>query len=62
MTAEYLTPSEVKDRLRLKSVDTLSHWRNRRQGPPFCKFGSRVLYPATELIEWERGQLVETRG
>jgi hypothetical protein len=64
MTApEYhLTPEEVRARLRLKTADTLAHWRNKRKGPPFRKFGSRVLYPLDALIEWERKQTVETRA
>ncbi|WP_426271536.1 helix-turn-helix domain-containing protein [Dyella kyungheensis] len=63
MTApEYLTPEEVRDRLRLRSAETLAHWRNKRKGPPFRKFGSRVLYPIEALLDWERKQTVETRA
>jgi hypothetical protein len=60
MTSLHLTPKEVADRLRLKSIETLAHWRNKRRGPPFRKFGSRVLYPLDLLGEWERQQTVET--
>lgn len=62
MSVLHLTPEEVRDRLRLKTAYTLATWRNKRKGPPFCKFGSRVLYPADLLAEWEKKQLVETRG
>lgn len=62
MTPEYLTPEEVATRLRLKTPETLAHWRNQRRGPPFRKFGSRVLYPMDQLLEWERRQTVETKG
>ena len=61
MTSMHLTPREVADRLRLKSIDTLAHWRNKRRGPPFAKFGSRVLYPLDQLVEWERRQIIETK-
>lgn len=60
MTPAYYTPEEVRDRLRLKSLYTLANWRNRRVGPPFRKFGSRVLYPADLLEQWEKDQTVET--
>ena len=60
MTSMHLTPKEVADRLRLNSVQTLANWRNKRLGPPFAKFGSRVLYPLDLLEEWERKQTVET--
>jgi len=63
MTApEYFTPEEVSLRLRLKSVRTLENWRQRRVGPPYRKFGSRVLYPIEALLDWERKQTVETRA
>lgn len=60
MTPAYFTPEEVRDRLRLKSLYTLANWRNKRTGPPFRKFGSRVLYPVELLEQWEREQTVET--
>lgn len=60
MTPEYLTPEEVADRLRHDSTSTLANWRNRRVGPPFRKFGRRVLYPLDLLEQWERAQTVET--
>lgn len=57
----HLTPEEVAARLRLK-VKTLEGWRNRRKGPPYQKFGKRVLYPLDKLEAWEKDQLVQTRG
>lgn len=55
-----LTEAEAAERLRLKPK-TLEGWRNRRKGPPYFKFGKRVLYPLDRLIEWEKSTLVETR-
>lgn len=56
----HLTTEEVAARLRLKSPQTLRAWRRLRKGPPFRKFGSRVLYPEDKLAEWERRQEVTT--
>lgn len=55
-----LTPEEAAARLRMEPK-TLANWRNKRKGPAFFKFGSRVLYPLDRLEEWERKQIVETR-
>ena len=54
-----LTPQETADRLRMETK-TLANWRNKRKGPPFRKFGSKVLYPLDLLEQWERDQTVET--
>lgn len=56
-----LTPIEAAARLRLEPK-TLANWRNKRVGPPFRKFGRRVLYPLDLLELWERQQTVETKG
>lgn len=56
-----LTPEEVSARWKgTIKVRTLTGWRNKRKGPPFVKFGSRVLYPLDRLVEWEKKQTVET--
>ena len=55
-----LTPEETSTRLRIP-VKTLANWRNKRIGPPYRKFGQRVLYPLDLLTEWEKKQTVETR-
>lgn len=56
-----LTSEETAERLRV-SLRTLEGWRNRRQGPPFRKFGRRVLYPMDLLEQWEQEQTKETRS
>lgn len=53
----HLTPGEVSERLRT-AEQTLAHWRNKRIGPPFLKFGKRVLYPLMELQAWEKKRMV----
>jgi predicted site-specific integrase-resolvase len=53
-----LTPVEVADRLRV-SVGTLANWRCRGEGPKFAKFGSRVLYPLSEVERYEKRQVVQ---
>lgn len=55
-----LTPKEAADKLRLEPK-TLANWRNKRRGPPFRKFGRKVLYPLDLLEQWEAQQTVETR-
>lgn len=57
-----LTPEQLAKRWAgAVTVNTLACWRNRRQGPPFRKFGRKVLYPLDLLEQWERDQTVETR-
>jgi hypothetical protein len=48
-----LTPQEAADRLRA-APQTLAHWRNQRKGPPYIKFGRKILYPLEQLVEWEK--------
>ena len=31
---------------------TLANWRNRREGPPYCKIGRRVMYRLPDLDRW----------
>lgn len=57
-----LTPAEVSARWKNQiKVQTLTGWRNKRKGPPFRKFGSKVLYPLDLLEQWEQKQTVETK-
>ncbi|MFC5437118.1 DNA-binding protein [Rhodanobacter umsongensis] len=62
MTVLHLTPDDLSARWQgTIKVQTLTGWRNKRKGPPFVKFGSRVLYPLDRLEEWEKKHTVETR-
>lgn len=54
-----LTPEEASERLRIP-LKTLANWRNKRIGPPFRKFGRRVLYPLDQLERWEAEQTIST--
>lgn len=61
MTPTHLTPTELVARWKgVVKAQTLAHWRNKRQGPPYEKFGKAVLYPIAELEAWEAKQRVET--
>jgi len=51
----YLTTSEAAGRLHL-TKKTLETWRFERRGPPYRKFGRKVLYHVEELDEWARAQ------
>lgn len=31
---------------------TLSQWRHRGEGPPYVRYGNRVLYRGSELNAW----------
>jgi len=53
--AVFLTPSEAAELLRLSSI-TLGRWRGEGSGPPFRKFGRRVLYAHADLLAWAEAQ------
>jgi len=48
---KYLTSKEAAELLRTK-VGTLANKRVKGEGPPFVKFGSKVLYEAEVLHAW----------
>lgn len=51
---KYLKASEIVKRWENSiSSGTLANWRCQGKGPPFVKFGSKVLYPVKELEAWE---------
>jgi hypothetical protein len=54
----FLTAREAAALLRLSEI-TLSRWRIEGSGPPFLKFGRRVLYDHMELLAWAK---LQTRG
>jgi predicted site-specific integrase-resolvase len=54
-----LNTKEASERLRIPEK-TLANWRNKRIGPPFRKFGRRVLYPLDQLERWEAEQTIPT--
>jgi hypothetical protein len=51
----FLTVPEAAAFLRV-AVATLSRWRVAGDGPPFRKFGRRVLYAQHDLIDWANRQ------
>lgn len=55
--AEYLAPAQLRDRLQgVVTLKTLANWRCQGKGPPFRKFGHRILYPVAEVVAWEATQ------
>lgn len=42
----------------LATRGTLSQWRHRGEGPPYVKFGNRVLYRGDDLNRWIDSHLV----
>jgi hypothetical protein len=51
----FLTVREAAALLRLSEI-TLCHWRIEGSGPPFRKFGRRVVYEHSDLITWTEAQ------
>jgi predicted DNA-binding transcriptional regulator AlpA len=51
----FLTVSEVAALLRL-SVITICRWRISGTGPPFRKFGRRVVYGRADILAWAAEQ------
>jgi excisionase family DNA binding protein len=51
----FLTVSEAAALLRLSEI-TLGRWRIEGSGPPFRKFGRRVLYARADLDAWADAQ------
>lgn len=51
----YVTPQQaaIITGISYKKLEAL---RARRQGPPFLKVGSRVMYPRAALIAWMEAQ------
>jgi hypothetical protein len=51
----YLSPAELVDRWggRVK-VKTLGNWRTSGEGPAYQKFGNRIGYPMSAIIDYER--------
>jgi hypothetical protein len=51
----FLTPKETAAFLRLSDV-TLARWRIEGIGPPYRKFGRRVVYARPDLVAWADSQ------
>ncbi len=50
-----LTAAEAAAHLRV-SLQTLAKWRVSGDGPPYLKFGRRVLYDFNDLEAWAAGR------
>lgn len=51
----YLNTADVAARLAV-TTSALHEWKSTGTGPPWVKFGGRVLYPIDELYRWEVAQ------
>ena len=47
----YYRPADEAMRL-IATVGSLALWRHQGKGPPFTKFGHRVLYRGADLNSW----------
>jgi hypothetical protein len=55
MHAVFLTTSEAGSFLRISPI-TLGRWRIEGYGPPYRKFGRRVVYARDDLLTWANQQ------
>ena len=53
-------PTSAPELRVLGSRGTLAQWRHRGVGPPYIRFGNRVLYEGRALNGWLDAQRVET--
>ena len=56
----FLTRKEAA-RLLGRRPKTLANWASTGVGPPFLRFGRRVLYRSEDLLRWLQAQAVEVR-
>lgn len=56
---EYLTTTETAALLRVSKL-TLKRWRDRGEGPPFTRVGSRFRYPRAALDAYLTPDRVES--
>lgn len=54
-TPVFLTVRETAEFLRLSEI-TLGRWRIEGVGPPYRKFGRRVVYDRADIIAWTDAQ------
>ena len=53
----WLTRDELAERLQVPAK-TLAQWASAGTGPRYARFGKHVRYRLTDVIAWERGQMV----
>ena len=58
---QYYRPADEAMRL-IATVGSLAIWRHKGMGPPYTKFGNRVLYKGDDLNAWIDKHRVETRN
>jgi predicted site-specific integrase-resolvase len=50
----FLLERELAQRWRI-SVRSLQRWRQEGSGPTWLKIQGRVIYPLSEVLDWEQG-------
>jgi predicted DNA-binding transcriptional regulator AlpA len=56
----WISRQELADRYGLP-VKTPAEWASKGTGPRYGKFGRHVRYRMSDVIDWERAQLIEGR-
>jgi hypothetical protein len=53
--SQFITPEDLIERYKGRiSIKTLANWRTKGGGPSYTKIGGKIMYPLSEVIEWER--------
>lgn len=58
---KYYRPADAAMRL-IATVGSLALWRHQGKGPPFTKFGHRILYYGLDLNSWLDKHRVEPKA
>jgi len=51
LSQDYFTPAQLAAELN-KSERTLTHWRDRRVGPPVTRLGNALYYRKQAVVKW----------
>jgi hypothetical protein len=46
----------------IASRQTLAKWRHEKKGPPYYRFGHRVRYLGSDVLNWMQEQRIKTDG
>ena len=46
----------------IATTGTMAQWRHRGYGPPYVRFGNRVLYRGSDLNSWLDAHLIKPKA
>lgn len=62
MTREWMTSTELREFLGIKTMGTLRNWERKGTGPPFHWIGSHRKYDRAEVEAWLAARRVPAAG